>query len=82
MSWRHVTTLDRPFQNYRVEIEGEERSDGTWGGRVAFVSAEGRRTTAQETSQPNREAVEYWGTGLERIYLEGALSRARDTRHA
>jgi hypothetical protein len=33
--------------------------------------------TGQETSQPDREAVEYWAGGLEPVYLEGALGRAR-----
>jgi hypothetical protein len=34
-------------------------------------------TTDQETSQPNRAAVEYWATGLEAVYFEGAFERAR-----
>jgi hypothetical protein len=33
--------------------------------------------TEQETSQPNRVAVEYWASGLEPIYLEGAFARAQ-----
>ena len=33
--------------------------------------------TDQETSQPNRSALEYWADGLEPIYLEGALARAQ-----
>jgi hypothetical protein len=33
--------------------------------------------TQQETSQPNRAALEYWADGLEPIYLEGALARAQ-----
>lgn len=32
--------------------------------------------TGQETSQPNRSALEYWATGLETIYLDGAFKRA------
>jgi hypothetical protein len=31
----------------------------------------------KETSQPNRDAIEYWALGLEPIYLEGALARAQ-----
>ena len=34
------------------------------------------RATGRETSQPNRLAVQYWATGLEPIYFEGALARA------
>jgi hypothetical protein len=33
--------------------------------------------TEQETSQPNRTAIEYWALGLEPIYLEGAFARAQ-----
>src|SRR5438132_3980876 len=33
--------------------------------------------TEQETSQPNRIAVEYWASGLEPICLEGAFARAQ-----
>jgi hypothetical protein len=36
-------------------------------------------TTDQETSQPNRTAIEYWSTGLEAVYFEGAFGRARAT---
>jgi len=33
-------------------------------------------TTERETTQPSREALLYWATGLEPIYLEGAFARA------
>jgi hypothetical protein len=33
--------------------------------------------TDQESSQPNRTALEYWARGLESVYLEGALARAQ-----
>jgi hypothetical protein len=32
--------------------------------------------TDRETSQPNRQALEYWSTGLEPVYIEGAFERA------
>jgi len=35
-----------------------------------------RLRTGQETSQPNQMDVEYWATGLEPIYFEGAFGRA------
>jgi len=80
MSWNRVTTLDTPFKTggrtYRIDIEGEQRPDGTWAGRVVFADGSARRVTRQETSQPDRKALEYWATGLEAIYLEGALSRS------
>jgi hypothetical protein len=34
-----------------------------------------RVVTDRETTQSSREAVAYWATGLEPIYLEGALKR-------
>jgi hypothetical protein len=78
--WTTVTTLDTPYsrngRQYFVSIEGMPRSDGTWAGRIVFRDGSDLRITAQETSQPNRQAVEYWATGLERIYLDGAFERA------
>jgi hypothetical protein len=65
---------------YVVWICGEERVDGTWEGWIEFhptnASQQSLRTD-QETSQPNRTAIEYWADGLEPIYLEGALARAQ-----
>ena len=79
--WQVVTTLPTPLsaegRNWNVLIEGLARVDGTWAGRLVFVDGAAPRTTGQETSQPNREALEYWASGLERVYLEGALQRAR-----
>jgi hypothetical protein len=79
--WEPVIQLPSPYKNshreYRVNVEGQKRGDGTWAGRLVFVSAGEARRTAQETSQPNREALEYWATGLEPVYLEGAFKRAR-----
>ena len=64
---------------YVVWICGEQRLDGTWEGWLEFHPSDvTQRTlrTDQETSQPNRGALEYWADGLEPIYLEGALARA------
>lgn len=81
MSWTKVSVLDDPFRTdgkqFRIEVEGEQRADGTWGGRVVFLDGRSRKVTGQETSQPDRKALEYWATGLEAVYLEGALARAR-----
>ena len=67
---------------YRARVYGERRREGTWSGWIEFVPAGGGRgsatlRTGQETSQPDRKAVEYWAGGLEPVYLEGALARAR-----
>ena len=65
---------------YSVRSYGEERDDGTWIGWLEFEPddpEEPTLATDQETSQPNRTAVEYWATGLEALYFEGAFERAR-----
>jgi hypothetical protein len=67
---------------YDVRSYGEERDDGTWMGWLEFDPTDARKprlSTDQETSQPNRTAIEYWSTGLEPVYFEGAFSRARAT---
>jgi hypothetical protein len=66
---------------YIVRSYGEERSDGTWIGWLEFHPTDERKPilrTSQETSQPNRTTVEYWATGLEPVYFEGAFERARE----
>jgi hypothetical protein len=65
---------------YIVRSYGEERVDGTWSGWLEFQPTDASKPplrTGQETSQPNRESVEYWATGLEPIYFEGAFERAQ-----
>jgi hypothetical protein len=65
---------------YDVHSYGEERSDGTWTGWLEFHPTDATKPvlrTQQETSQPNRTTVEYWSTGLEPVYFEGAFERAR-----
>ena len=64
---------------YTVRSYGEQRTDGTWIGWIEFEPTDLDKPTLvtdQETSQPNREAVEYWATGLEPVYFEGAFARA------
>jgi hypothetical protein len=66
---------------YRARVYASRRHDGTWNAWIEFVPADGGATTSelrtdQETSQPDRRAVEYWAGGLEIVYLEGALRRA------
>ncbi len=64
---------------YLVRIYGEERADGTWEAWLEFHPEDPGRPalrTGPETSQPNRDAVVYWASGLEPVYLEGAFDRA------
>ena len=66
---------------YLVRSYGEERADGTWTAWLEFHPIDPTQPslkTGQETSQPNRTAVEYWATGLEPVYFEGAFERALD----
>ena len=65
--------------SYLILTYGQAREDGTWEGWLEFHPQGGIGPvlrTERETSQPNREALAYWASGLERVYFEGALARA------
>jgi hypothetical protein len=64
---------------HAARIYGVQRQDGTWVGWLAFTDLSSGITlrTERETTQPNRTCLEYWTSGLEPLYLEGALARAR-----
>jgi hypothetical protein len=53
--------------------------DTVWEGWLVFFPENGGKpiSTHRETTQPDLAAVRYWASGLEPIYLEGALERAR-----
>jgi len=55
------------------------RADGNlWLGSITFANDAGETVeTGVETTQPDRAALEYWASGIEPIYLDGALARAR-----
>jgi hypothetical protein len=60
-----------------VRVHAEPRRDGTWEGWIEFATASGlRAVTDRETTQSSRDGVAYWASGLEPVYLEGALHRA------
>ena len=76
-----VTGVDAT--SYIVRSYGEERTDGTWIGWLEFHPTDVTKPvlqTGQETSQPSKATVEYWASGLEPIYFEGALARAQPKR--
>jgi hypothetical protein len=76
----HPTRITEAGKTYIANIFGEQRVDGTWEAWIQFHPTDAAQPplrTGQETSQPNRSAVEYWADGLEPIYIEGAFSRAR-----
>ena len=62
---------------YTVHAYGEARDDGNWEGWLEFHSTAGEvLRTNRETTQPNREALRYWASGLEPVYFDGAFARA------
>jgi hypothetical protein len=64
---------------YTVTAWGEETLQGTWEGWLEFYPSDNRNAilrTDRETTQSNRSAVEYWASGLEPLYFEGAFARA------
>jgi hypothetical protein len=77
----HPTKVVEAEITYAVWICGTERPDGTWEGWLEFHPTDTRQPTLrtdQETSQPNRGALEYWADGLEPVYLEGAFACAEE----
>ena len=62
---------------YRARACAAPRADQMWEGWLEFVpiSTGVPVRTGRETSQPNRDAIMYWATGLTTTYIEGALER-------
>ena len=65
---------------YTARAMGHQRVGRTvWEGWLEFTPVGGGgivRRGPVETTQPNREALVYWASGVEPVYLEGALERA------
>jgi hypothetical protein len=53
-------------------------ADGLWEGWLEFSDLDTGAVirSGRETTQPSRADAMYWATGLTRVYLEGALTRA------
>ncbi|HVE73061.1 MAG TPA: hypothetical protein VNI54_16965 [Thermoanaerobaculia bacterium] len=75
--YEHAHPIILDGTTYRAYVHGAARPDGTWTGWIEFVSGTTRLRTDQETSQSNRDALAYWARGLEDVYFDGALRRAR-----
>ena len=73
------TVEDEDGKSWVAVVMGAEREDTHWEGWIRFDPAGGGEalSTERETTQPNREDLAYWATGLTYFYLEGALARAR-----
>jgi hypothetical protein len=66
--------------HFAVLAVGERRDDGMWEGWIEFRPLDPTGLpvrTGRETTQPNRDALVYWASGLEPVYFEGAFARAR-----
>ena len=69
---------DRDTAEYIAQAWGRRMEDGRWEAWLVFlpVSHGFARRTGPETSQSDLDALAYWVTGLEPVYLEGALDRS------
>jgi translation initiation factor IF-1 len=73
----HVRTPDGEV--FTARVCGERRRDGLWTAWLEFDDRLGHvvlRTEA-ETTQPSRDALDYWASGLEPVYVKGAFTRAQ-----
>jgi hypothetical protein len=77
----HTTMVRTPGgERFTARTYGERDGNGLWHGWLEFESLARpgvRLATDRETSQPNRNALEYWAEGLEPLYFEGAFARAK-----
>ncbi len=65
---------------YYARAVGRHGYDHMWEGWIEFIPADGGGdvlVSAVESTQPEREHLVYWATGLTPVYLEGALRRAK-----
>ena len=71
---------DENNRAYVVRACAEVTAGGTWEGWLEFHPTDQTGAvlrTERETTQPDRAALEYWASGLEPLYFEGAFTRAR-----
>jgi hypothetical protein len=66
-------------REYHAQVCGRPAGH-VWEGWIEFAATDGAEVlrTARETTQPDRDALEYWARGLSMTYLESALTRAMD----
>jgi hypothetical protein len=62
---------------YSAQVAGR-KAGHVWEGWIEFSAVDGSdtRRSPRETTQPDRDALAYWATGLSPTYLEGAFRRA------
>ncbi len=77
---RHSTHVRTPEGRiFTTTVYGERQMDGVWTGWLEFEDIDGALLlrTSHETTQPTRDALDYWASGLEPTYVMGAFARAR-----
>jgi hypothetical protein len=80
-----LVKFDEPIRDtagtaYLAQAAGRRREDGLWEGWLEFIGMTESTPSfdsGRETTQPNRADLEYWAQGLSKVYLEGALARAK-----
>jgi hypothetical protein len=76
---RHSTHVRTPDgYTFATRVCGERQPDGLWIAWLEFTDErrEMALRTDRETTQPSRDALDYWASGLEPVYVEGAFARA------
>jgi hypothetical protein len=71
---------DKNGDTYSVVVRGARDASGTWEGWLEFHPIDKTKaawSTGRETTQPEKSALEYWASGLEPLYFEGAFERAK-----
>ncbi len=63
---------------WKARARGRPLQANLWEGWIEFERTDGSASirSPRETTQPNREHLVYWATGLEPLFLEGSLQRA------
>ena len=78
----HSVTVQTPKgATYLARTYAEQQRDGSWQAWIEFTPIDGRGgplRTDRETTQPTRDAVAYWASGLQPVYFEGAFERANN----
>lgn len=64
---------------YQATAVGRRADDGMWESWIEFAPRNGGRVLVSgvESRQPERTHLSYWASGLTPVYLEGALTRAK-----
>jgi hypothetical protein len=66
-------------RRWSAHVCGRRSTGNMWEGWIEFVPEDrkGRPIRSRrETTQPSRDDLHYWATGLTPVYLQGALTRA------